>query len=367
MSSEGAIEGPHVACRGEVVVAANVAGIEAGGRAPADAQAEFDLAFANLIEVAAAEGVKPEAIGLVNVWIAERALRAHIDPAWLRCFPGPARPARKTNEAPLDGGARVLLQAYARRGAAATAIEIPEMAHRSPLPPAARLGSWIFSSVIGGENPQDKSLSADPEAQIAQAFDNVRFLMEAAGGDVRGVAHMWVFLSDMKLNGAMLESYLRMFATEGDRPARKTVPYALPAGAHIQIQIAGDVSGRRGNFEVPGVGHHDPIPMGAAAGGLLFSSGVYGIDPKTSEMVVGGVEAEIDATLANVESLMRVAGGSVADIAGLTWLVRDYALVPTLRAKMAALFGAELPALHFANYQLPSALRVQAHVVAALP
>src|SRR5690606_26483746 len=147
-------EPPAVACSGDLIVAASVAGFDrTSGQIPEDPQAEFDLAFENLGAILAEAGVDLGEIGLVNVWIPSRSMRAFIDAAWLKLFPGPVRPARKTNESALQGGRNVMLQAFGRRKHKVAPLEIEGMAHRSPLPPVARLGSWVFSSVIGPENP----------------------------------------------------------------------------------------------------------------------------------------------------------------------------------------------------------------------
>lgn len=357
-------EAGALARRGDLIVAAGIAGVDRRtGARPHDPQQEFDLAFENLAALWSDAGGSLKEVGLVNVWIPNRDVRAYIDPAWLRVFPGPVRPARKTNEAPLPDGALVLLQAFGRAGATSSEIAVPGLVHRSPLPAAARIGSWVFSSVVGGDDLKTGALSEAPEAQIAQAFQNVRAIMEAAGGDHDGVNHLWVFLSDMSLNRAMLDAYLRAFPRDGDRPARKTVPYRLPPGLHIQVQLVGDAASKRRNFEAPGVSHHDPIPLASMAGGLFLSSGVHGMDPQTSRMVEGGVMAETAAALGNVETLMEVAGGSLADIASLTVVVRDYSDAPAIRGAISTRFP-QLPALHFANYRLPDDLNVQFHVAA---
>lgn len=364
-SSVAGVEPASVAFSGDLVVAASVCGLDrVSGEAPGVIQGEFDLAFENLLAILGEAGVPLTEVGLVNVWIPSREMRPYIDSAWLKIFPGPVRPARKTNESPLQGGRHVMLQAFGRRGAEVTPLEIPGMTHRSPLPPAARLGSWLFSSVIGAENPASGKAPNEPAAQIEQAFENVEAVMRAAGGDARGVNHLWVFLADMAHNKIMLEAYLKRFDGEGDRPARKTVRYKLPPGAHIQVQIVGDTRPRQANFEVPGVTHHDPIPLASRAGGLILSSGVHGIDPETSRVVTGDIVRETATGLSNVESLMRACGASLGNIAGLTVLVRDYAYASIVRRHVEALFGEGAPALQFVNYPLPGDLNVQFHVAA---
>src|SRR5690606_26677208 len=145
-------------------------------------------------------------------------------------------------------------------------------------------------------------------------------------------------------------------------PARKTVPYELPPGAHVQVQFVGDCAGRRTNFEVPGVSHHDPIPLASSAGGLLLSSGIHGLDPYTLRIVTGGVKGETEVALAHLAELMRRSSG-LDSVAGLTVLLRDYADMPVVRAAVEGLFApAPPPALHFAAYRLPAEVSVQFHV-----
>lgn len=354
-----------VARRGDLLCTSGVPGIDlATGVAPADPAAQFALAFANLARLLAEAESGADELVLLNVHIPARDYRAHIDAPWLAMFPDQAdRPARKTNEATLPPGLFVQLHAVALRGEQRRSLEIPGLRHRAPLPMGAGVGSAVFSSVIGGDDPTTGEPVAGVAAQIDQAFANAAALMEQAGGDARGINHLWVFLGDMADSDAMLTAYLRAYPDPESRPARKTVPYKLPPGAAIQLQIGGDTSGRRGNFEVPGVSHHDPIPMASLAGKLFQTSGVHGIDPVTGEMSRGGLDAEAHLALSHVEQAIAAAGGSLAQVAGLTILVRDFADAPRLHAIVAEHFAADaVPALRFVNYRLPDDLQAQFHV-----
>ena len=88
-------------------------------------------------------------------------------------------------------------------------------------------------------------------------------------------------MKDFTHQPAMVERWVNDYPNFGDRPARKTVPYDLAGDTQIQVQLTGYLGARRKNYEVPGIGHEDPIPMGSSCGPLLQSSGMFGIDPAT--------------------------------------------------------------------------------------
>ena len=66
------------------------------------------------------------------------------------------------------------------------------------IPACVILGSLILPSVISGRDPAAAEQSDDPETQIAQAFVNVRTVIEAAGGSMDGVGKVTVYLKDFK-------------------------------------------------------------------------------------------------------------------------------------------------------------------------
>ncbi len=334
---------------------------------PADAEAQFALAFTNLRKLLEHAGVGPDSIGLITVWTPDRTGRAFINKPWLEMFPGENRPARKTNHAPLPPGVHVQLTAVAVAGATRTAIGVPGLKHKDPLPMGARLGRYVFSSVFAPEDPKDGKVVEGPLNQLQRAFDNGALFMQQAGGSEDHINHYWVFMQDFTHQPAMVEEWVRRWSEFGDRPARKTVPYELPAGSEIQLQLTAVLGDRRKNYEVPGVGHHDPIPMASSIGPLLQSSGIYGIDAATGK-VVEGRDEQTDMVLHITEGLMQQAGGTPDDITALTVMVQDFADVPYFRERLKRLFPdpKSQPALHFIRYQMPKQWHVQFHVTAML-
>jgi 2-iminobutanoate/2-iminopropanoate deaminase len=351
---------------GNMLFTSGVPGIDlTTGQAPEGAERQFALAFDNLMELLRKTGAGPDSVGLLTVWIPDRANRAYINKDWLRLYPGANRPARKTNQAALPQGLEVQLMAACVVGEARAPIEIAGLSHKDPLPMGARIGPLVFSSVIAPEDPANGKLVEGALPQIDRAFENMKLLMQSAGGSDANINHAWVFMKDFAFQPAMVERWVRDYPKFGDRPARKTLPYDLAGDTQIQVQLTGYLGGRRTNYEVPGVGHDDPIPMGSSIGPLLQSSGMFGIDPGTGKRVEG-LAAQLPHAMDNVVSLMKQAGTTPDRIAHMTVMLQDYTDAPKVLDSLTSLFAGRdnWPALKFITYRMPAHWRVQFHVTA---
>ncbi len=353
---------------GNVVFTSGVPGIDLStGALGQGAEKQFELAFANLVALLEMAGAGPESIGLLTVFIPDRTNRAHINKEWLKLFPGRDKPARKTNQAPLPRGMEVQLMATAVLGVKREPLEIPGLSHKDPLPMGAKMGQFVFSSVIAPEDPKDGKLVAGALPQVDRCFENMKLMMEAAGGSDSGINHAWVFMKDFEYQPAMVERWVKDYPTFGDRPARKTLPYDLAGDTQIQVQITGHLGGARTNYEVPGVGHDDPIPMGSSVGPLLQSSGMFGIDPADGKRVEG-LEAQLEIGLRNVLSLLEQARTRREAVGHLTVMLQDFADAPKITEAIDRVFPSPQhgPALKFVNYNMPKHWRVQFHVTAIM-
>lgn len=102
-------------------------------------------------------------------------------------------------------------------------ITSPKVASsRLPLSQAIQAGNQLF---IGGAVATDAKGEivgrGDIRLQTRQALENVRALVEAAGGTLADVAQTTVYLTDVANYGAMNEVYGTYFPT--DPPTRATV------------------------------------------------------------------------------------------------------------------------------------------------
>ena len=112
---------------------------------------------------------------------------------------------------------------------------IPE--HPQPFPAAVRVGNMIFSAGIGSRDALTGSDPEKPADQVAQAFVNMRRIVEAGGGQVGDIAKVTVYLNDRKDRDLVNAEWERMFPDENDRPVRHTTTTDLPRNRVIQMEF----------------------------------------------------------------------------------------------------------------------------------
>jgi len=118
-------------------------------------------------------------------------------------------------------------------------------AEKSKLPTPAgpyshfrRAGSLVF---VSGQLPVkwDGELATEIGAATAQAIENVRTVLRAAGLDLQHVVKVTVFLADIRDFAAMNEIYAHYFGAQP--PARSCFQVAaLPKGARLEIEAVAD-------------------------------------------------------------------------------------------------------------------------------
>lgn len=114
-----------------------------------------------------------------------------------------------------------------------------------------------------------------------------------------------------------------------------------------------------------------PAAVGAysqavSCGGLLFISGQLGLDPATGKLADGGVEAQAEQALRNIEAILDAAGVEISGVLKTTILlanIDDFALVNAVYAKH---FTKEQPArVAFAVGALPLGALIEIEAVAS--
>ena len=116
-----------------------------------------------------------------------------------------------------------------------SAPDIPE--HKNPIPAATVIGNLVFSSAVGGEDPESHELPADSETQIANTFRTITAIMRESGGSVENIGKVSVYLTDMEDRKLVNPHWLEMFPDETSRPVRHTSAKKLPAGRRIQVEF----------------------------------------------------------------------------------------------------------------------------------
>ena len=104
-----------------------------------------------------------------------------------------------------------------------------------PYSQAVRAGQWVF---LSGQIPLDPAsgevVEGGIEAQARRAFDNLKAVCAAAGGDLGGIQRLGLYLTDLSqfaaVNALMGEYFSAPF------PARSTIEVsALPKGVAFEV------------------------------------------------------------------------------------------------------------------------------------
>jgi reactive intermediate/imine deaminase len=110
-----------------------------------------------------------------------------------------------------------------------------------------------------------------------------------------------------------------------------------------------------------------PYSQAVRAGNTLYMSGQIPLDPKTMQIVDGGIDAQARQVFANLRAVAVAAGATLNDIVKLTILMTDLSEFAQVNEIMAAHFDAPYPAR--ATYQvaaLPRGARIEVEAVLVL-
>jgi enamine deaminase RidA (YjgF/YER057c/UK114 family) len=118
------------------------------------------------------------------------------------------------------------------------AVHVPGLGHTNPIPLASVVGNLLASGGIPGRDPDTGEWGPDFESQCRLMFENVRRVVESAGGSTDGILRMTVWLRDVSDKGPLNDEWVRMFPDPEGRPARHTFPDpGMPRGQYVQCEI----------------------------------------------------------------------------------------------------------------------------------
>jgi 2-iminobutanoate/2-iminopropanoate deaminase len=111
-----------------------------------------------------------------------------------------------------------------------------------------------------------------------------------------------------------------------------------------------------------------PYSQAIRVGSLLFISGSLGMDPKTGQIVAGGVASETEQALNNLDAILKAAGASFEDIVKTTIFLTDMADFKTVNEIYAKRFSSAPPARStVAVKDLPRSGKVEIEAIAIVP
>ena len=109
-----------------------------------------------------------------------------------------------------------------------------------------------------------------------------------------------------------------------------------------------------------------PYSQAVSSGGFLFCSGQIPLDPATGKIVEGGIEAQTERVLANLEAVLSAGGSTLASVVKTTVYLADLSDFPAMNAVYGKFFGKDPPARATVQVaKLPAGARVEIEAVAA--
>lgn len=108
-----------------------------------------------------------------------------------------------------------------------------------------------------------------------------------------------------------------------------------------------------------------PYSQAILTGELVFASGQIGIDPRTGEMVEGGIEEQTEQVLRNLSAVLEAAGSSTAHVLKTTVFLADIADFNAMNAVYGRHFKEDHPARSTVQVaRLPRNARIEIEAIA---
>ena len=109
--------------------------------------------------------------------------------------------------------------------------------HRAPIPLGSKVGNMLYSSAIGGGRPAEGAPPLTIAEQAHTMFQNVKTLVEMAGGTIEDIVHVQLLLKDRGDRAEIDKEWIKMWPDENNRPARHATQVELGVGGDMQCEI----------------------------------------------------------------------------------------------------------------------------------
>ena len=123
----------------------------------------------------------------------------------------------------------------------------------------------------------------------------------------------------------------------------------------------------RKSIDVDGFGHGgQPIPAACRVGPLITTGGIYGLDSEAGRLP-DDVREQVRLMFVHLERILNAAGGTLEDVARMTFYVKDPAARPIVNEYWIEAFPdpKSRPARHTLTYEhLPANMLVQCDALA---
>lgn len=103
-------------------------------------------------------------------------------------------------------------------------INVPGLGHGTiPIPAASRVGNLIATGGVRGVNPVTGEMPPSVTEQVERMFDNLRSILEAAGGSMETLLKLTIYIKVAEARPAINPAWLRYFPDAARRPARHII------------------------------------------------------------------------------------------------------------------------------------------------
>lgn len=111
-----------------------------------------------------------------------------------------------------------------------------------------------------------------------------------------------------------------------------------------------------------------PYSAGVSTGHLVFTAGQLGMDPKTGDLVEGGIQAQTRQALNNLKAVLEAAGSKLELVIKTTVFLKDINAFGQMNEVYGTFFTENFPARSaFQVAALPKGADVEIEAVALLP
>ncbi len=110
-----------------------------------------------------------------------------------------------------------------------------------------------------------------------------------------------------------------------------------------------------------------PYSVGVISHHFIFTAGQIGLDPKTGNLVEGGIQAETRQTLINLRTILEAAGSTLDKVVKTTVFLRDMNEFGAMNAIYGEFFKRDPPARSTVQVVLPKGAAVEIEAIAAIP
>lgn len=111
-----------------------------------------------------------------------------------------------------------------------------------------------------------------------------------------------------------------------------------------------------------------PYSAGVSTGHLVFTAGQLGMDPKTGDLVEGGIQAQTRQALNNLKAVLEAAGSKLELVIKTTVFLKDINAFGQMNEVYGTFFTKNFPARSaFQVAALPKEADVEIEAVALLP